>query len=101
MLTDWLLTYLLHSTLLLVVAILVRAALRERRLALQEVVLRTALLGGFVTAAVQVGLGTKPAFGRIELGPVQAVSAVADVPAFVEDSEEAPPVRFARPAPGL
>lgn len=60
-----LLTYLLHSSLLLGAAVLVRFALRERRLALQEAVLRAALLGGFVTAGLQLGLGLQPLGGAL------------------------------------
>ena len=62
-LTSWLLTYLLHSTVLLGAAALVRLALGERRLALQEAVLRAALVGGLVTASLQVGLDLRPIGG--------------------------------------
>lgn len=63
----WLSTYLLHSTLLLGAACLLRLALRERRLALQEAVLRAALLGGFLTASLQLGLNLEPVGGRLSL----------------------------------
>ncbi|HSD27085.1 MAG TPA: hypothetical protein VLL75_07245, partial [Vicinamibacteria bacterium] len=69
----WLLTYLLHSTLLLAVAALARLALRERRLALQEALLRAALVGGFATAGLQVGLDLRPLGGTLALPAALAV----------------------------
>jgi beta-lactamase regulating signal transducer with metallopeptidase domain len=63
----WLLTYLLHSTVLLGLAALARLALGERRLALQEALLRAALVGGLVTAGLQVGLDLHPLAGRLAL----------------------------------
>ena len=66
-LTCWLLTYLLHSTLLLGTAALVCLVLRGRRLALQEAILRAALLGGFLTASLQLGLGLQPLGGQLPL----------------------------------
>ena len=65
--TRFLLTYLVHSTLLLGVAAVACAALRARRLALQEALLRVALVGGFATAALQVGLALEPIGGRLSL----------------------------------
>ena len=69
----WLLTYLLHSTLLLGLAALARLALRERRLALQEALLRAALVGGFVTAGLQVGLDLRPLGGSLAMPAALAV----------------------------
>ncbi|HUL75791.1 MAG TPA: M56 family metallopeptidase [Vicinamibacteria bacterium] len=80
----WLLTYLVHSTLLLGAAGVARLALRERRLALQEAVLRAALVGGFVTASLQVGLDLRPLGGALRVptaGP--AVAAATASPALV------------------
>ncbi|MCG6925993.1 MAG: hypothetical protein LJF30_11855 [Acidobacteria bacterium] len=65
--TGWLLTYLLHSTVLLGGAALVGLVLRERRLGLQEAVLRAALVGGFLTASLQLGLGLHPLGGVFTL----------------------------------
>ena len=62
-----LLTYLLHSTLLLGLAALVRRALAERRLAVQEAVLRAALVGAFATTALQLGLDLQPLGGALRL----------------------------------
>ena len=71
----WLLTYLLHSTLLLGLAALARLALGERRLALQEALLRAALVGGFVTAGLQVGLGLHPLAGSLAVPAALAAPA--------------------------
>jgi beta-lactamase regulating signal transducer with metallopeptidase domain len=62
-----LLTYLVHSTVLLSGAWITGRVLGERRLALQEALLRAALLGGFATAALQVGLGVEPLGGALRL----------------------------------
>jgi beta-lactamase regulating signal transducer with metallopeptidase domain len=62
-LSALLLTYLLHSSVLLAAAAALRLLLRERQLVLQEAVLRAALLGAFVTAGLQSGLGLAPLGG--------------------------------------
>lgn len=62
-----LLTYLLHSTLLLGLAAVVRLALRERSLPLQEAVLRAALVGAFVTTGLQLSLELRPLGGAFSL----------------------------------
>jgi beta-lactamase regulating signal transducer with metallopeptidase domain len=61
--TSWLLTYLVHSTILLGAAWLISRALADRRLALQEILLRVALIGGLITATLQVGFGVEPIGG--------------------------------------
>jgi beta-lactamase regulating signal transducer with metallopeptidase domain len=66
-LTSWLLTYLLHSTLLLGGTALLCGLLKERRLGLQEAVLRAALVGGLLTATLQLGLGMQPLGGVFTL----------------------------------
>jgi len=58
--TTWLLTYALHSTLLLLAAWLASALLGSQRLTTQESVWRAAVLGGLVTATLQVGFGVSP-----------------------------------------
>ncbi|HEV8196435.1 MAG TPA: hypothetical protein VGP87_07325, partial [Gemmatimonadales bacterium] len=50
-LSGWLLTYLLHSTLLLVAAWIVAPRFRSHRV--REMLWKTALFGGFVTATGQ------------------------------------------------
>jgi beta-lactamase regulating signal transducer with metallopeptidase domain len=107
-LVRWLLTYLVHSTLLLGGAALARLALRERRLALQEAFLRAALVGGFVTAGLQVGLELRPLGGSLAVpeglaGPARAALAGAPAPARAAGpgglAAEAPPTRPEPPAP--
>ena len=75
-----LLTYLLHSTLLLGLAAVGRFALRERRLALQEAILRAALVGAFVTAGLQLGFELKPIGGALTL-PAPGTEAQGATPA--------------------
>ena len=76
-LVRWLLTYLVHSTVLLGAAGLARLALRGRWLPLQEAVLRAALVGGFLTASLQVGLDVRPVGGALALpGPRPAVASI-------------------------
>jgi beta-lactamase regulating signal transducer with metallopeptidase domain len=62
-----LLTYLLHSTLLLGGAALACRALRERRLAFQEALVRAALVGAFLTSGLQLGLGFEPLGGVLRV----------------------------------
>ena len=68
--TLWLLTYALHSTLLLGGAWLATRRLGVRRLAVQEVIWKLALIGGLATATLQLGLGVRPFGGAwaLDLG---------------------------------
>ena len=85
MLTAWLGTYLVHSTLLLLGAwAITQRLLRSPRR--REIVWRAALCGGFLTASVQVGLGLNPALGRITVGQVPGGQATAPVVAEVFES---------------
>lgn len=85
--TCALLTYLLHSTLLLGAALGARLVLRDRCLGWQEALLRAALVGGVVTTILQVGLGLQPASGAWRLAPATSSSAVT---AHVPDVVRAP-----------
>ena len=62
----WILTYLVHSTLLLGLAWLASRALGERR-ASRELLWRVAAIGALFTAGVQVGFGVEPLGGRLAL----------------------------------
>lgn len=71
----WLLTYVFHSTLLLGGTWFIARRLRNRRdhdrdsnLGTREALWKTALLGGLVTATLQLGLGWQPALGTWQLG---------------------------------
>lgn len=100
-LTAWLLTYLLHSSLLLGAAALARLVLRERRLALQEALLRAALVGGFVTAGLQVGFGLASLGGelavRAERAGVSSAAIAAVAPAAQVDLSLAAAPEFQGP----
>ena len=63
----WLLTYLIHSTIILCAVMVVSRILDGRSLAIQETLFRTALLGGVLTASVQLGLGIAPMAGIFSL----------------------------------
>lgn len=83
LLLAWLLTYLLHSTLLLGGAWLV---LRTGRLApsAADVIWKAALVGGILTAGTQVALGRAP-FGSLALAGATAPQATATGPGFERD----------------
>jgi beta-lactamase regulating signal transducer with metallopeptidase domain len=88
--TTWLLTYLAHSTILLGVAWLIARFMGDRRLALQEVLLRTALVGGLLTATLQVGLGFEPVGGSLavkDLSPVEAAAPIENSAASITTGE--------------
>jgi beta-lactamase regulating signal transducer with metallopeptidase domain len=82
--TTWLLTYLIHSTVLLGATWLATRILGDRRLALQETLLRIALIGGLLTSTLQVGFGIEPIGGELAIADfsqseVVAASAVTSV----------------------
>ncbi len=82
-LVSWLLTYALHSTLLLGLVWAADFFLKKNRSGLREVVWKAALVGGLMTATLQTGLNLKPLAGSWSLtsetvGPV--------VPALVEST---------------
>jgi beta-lactamase regulating signal transducer with metallopeptidase domain len=84
--TSWLLTYLLHSTILLGAAWLISHALADRRLVLQEILLRVALIGGLMTATVQVGLGIEPIGGVVALDGLLATDATTVIEAAATET---------------
>lgn len=77
--TAWLLTYLLHSTLLLGAVWLLSSRLGARTLPIQEAIWRVALVGGLVTASLQLGLGLEPAVGGWKL-PASPSSVLSSFP---------------------
>ena len=66
-LLAWLLTYFVHSTLLLSFAWLTSYLLGSRRLAAREVIWRFALIGGLLTATVQYAMSWEPLGGSRSL----------------------------------
>jgi len=82
----WLATYAVHSTLLLgSVALL--TAIVVRRDAWRETLWKVALVGGMVTASLQLALGVHPLVGRVELpqspASVRAAHAAQDLGAGI------------------
>src|SRR5687768_4721250 len=63
----WVLTYALHSTLLLGSAWIATRRMSTGRAGLRERVWKFAVLGAFATASLQVGLGFEPLGGRLPL----------------------------------
>lgn len=107
----WGLTYAVHSTLLLGLALLAAPALARRGPRLAEIALRGAFLGSLLTATVQIGFGVEPWSGSLRLpGAAPAVEARAALPAggtaaaipatpAMEPAVPAPMLREARTAP--
>ena len=101
----WLLTYALHSTVLLGGVWLINRQLRERALWLQESLWKMALCGGILTATIQLAGGVRPLGGGIALGtpsaassPVAAVRALPALPTAVAVADVAPLLPEAAPA---
>jgi beta-lactamase regulating signal transducer with metallopeptidase domain len=69
-LTGWLLTYAVHSTVLLVLAWLVAGRISSHRV--REALWKTALFGGFLTATGQSLLQVSPLGGRVTVSTSQA-----------------------------
>ena len=64
---SWLLTYAIHSTILLGVALIIALRFADEH-AWLDLVWKAALLGPLVTASVQVGSGLIPLGGRWPIG---------------------------------
>lgn len=79
-LAAWMVTYLLHSTILLLVVWGLAAALRHRQEALIEVLWRFALIAPILTTSLQVGLSIRPLTGALPV-PERAVSNIPTAPA--------------------
>src|SRR5436305_13919883 len=98
----WLLTYLLHSTLLLGLAWLASKPLARWSVAAEEAVWKLALVGALLTASLQLAAGWEPAAGRWRLAEASpAVSATMEETAGAATTEKTVPVspiRLARPA---
>ncbi|MCB2156705.1 PDZ domain-containing protein [bacterium] len=63
----WVLTYMVHSTLLIVVAFLATRWLKPRWSPLADTMWKVALVGGLVTATIQVTAGIQPFGGHYDL----------------------------------
>ena len=89
---SWLLTYAIHSTILLGVALIIALRFADEH-AWLDLVWKAALLGPLVTASVQVGSGVIPLGGRWPIG------IAAPVPAPMEDARAVPPAPLMAAAP--
>jgi beta-lactamase regulating signal transducer with metallopeptidase domain len=76
----WMLTYLLHSTLLLGLAALVSKPLSRWSVAAEEIVWKVALVGALFTASLQLAAGWQPVAGRWSLADPAPAAIVAPVP---------------------
>jgi HEAT repeat protein/beta-lactamase regulating signal transducer with metallopeptidase domain len=86
-LVGWLLTYALHSTILLGAAWLL--ASRAKSHPVREVIWKTALFGGFITATGQTVLALDPLAGRVTLSAASEASAPPKPIAAFEDASGA------------
>ena len=65
---GWLLTYLVHSTLILLAAWLITSRTRVSE-AVRDIIWKCALVGGLVTASVQMAVSREPLGGQLRLAP--------------------------------
>ena len=89
---SWLLTYAIHSTILLGVTLVIAVRFSDEH-AWLDLVWKAALLGPLVTASVQVGSGVIPLGGRWPIG------IAAPMPAPMEDARAVPPEPLIAAAP--
>jgi len=88
---TWVLTYVLHSSILLGSAYLLTRRMSTRLSAVRDTIWKTALLGGFVTASLQLALGIEPFGGRVVLPVEGSPSAHPEVPVAPAGVEPAEP----------
>jgi beta-lactamase regulating signal transducer with metallopeptidase domain len=101
---SWLLTYAIHSTILLGVALIIALRYADEH-AWLDLVWKAALLGPLVTATVQVGSGVIPLGGRWPIGiaapmpaPVEDERAVLPAPLMAATSPERSSIGPSSPA---
>ncbi len=94
----WLLTYLVHSTLILLAT---WAITSRRRMSdtVRDLFWKTALVGGIVTASIQTAVGREPLAGQLRLAPRTAGAAMPAVRLAIRDepSESAPRILMMQP----
>jgi beta-lactamase regulating signal transducer with metallopeptidase domain len=96
----WLLTYLLHSTLLLGLAWLASKPLARWSVAAEETMWKLALVGALLTASLQLAAGWEPAAGRWRLAEVSpAASVMADRTDRTDRTDRKSAVEAAVPIP--
>jgi beta-lactamase regulating signal transducer with metallopeptidase domain len=87
LLVAWMLTYALHSSLLVLMASVTTWWLRRRHLSVQETAWKLALLGGLATASLQIGLGITPLTGSWALGLESPATELAAPAAAIPSSK--------------
>src|SRR5689334_11014126 len=93
----WMLTYLLHSTLLLGLAWLVSKPLSRWSVSAEEAVWKVALVGALLTASIQLAAGWQPLGGRWNLAETKPPAPVV-APALPAVAVPAVPSGEIRPA---
>jgi beta-lactamase regulating signal transducer with metallopeptidase domain len=88
----WMLTYLLHSTLLLGLAWIVSKPLSRWSVAAEETVWKLALVGALCTASLQLAAGWQPLAGQWHLADLGGMAAEAERPEIAPIQTEAIPV---------
>ncbi len=94
----WLLTYLLHSTLLIGTLWLLLRWRPRMSVRTREGLWRTALLGGLATASVQLAVGWEPWSGRLHVTSTPALHAAPPMLATPARPPLSPPYTLAAPA---
>jgi beta-lactamase regulating signal transducer with metallopeptidase domain len=74
----WLLTYLVHSTLILLATWAITSRMRMSD-TIRDLFWKTALVGGIVTASLQTAVGREPLGGQLRLAPRTAGAAMPNV----------------------
>jgi beta-lactamase regulating signal transducer with metallopeptidase domain len=97
----WMLTYLLHSTLLLGLAWLASKPLSRWSVAAEETVWKLALVGALCTASLQLAAGWQPLAGQWKLADLGGVAAVAAQTEANAGEGLVPSRAVAIPAPAL
>jgi beta-lactamase regulating signal transducer with metallopeptidase domain len=87
---SWVLTYALHSTVLILSVWLVCRYVPRLSLATQEILWKLALGGAIVTSAVQLGAGVQPPWGHLAMPQALAGETHAAVAPSVAATEVAP-----------
>ena len=98
--TAWILTYLIHSSLLIGLALILSRRLGERRLALQEMLIRAAVVGAIATSTIQFSADIRPYSGRFDISGASTRDAAAPPPVFdlVSPIAAAPAATLTAPA---
>jgi hypothetical protein len=87
---SWLLTYLVHSTLLLLAVALVTRCLPRAAMGAREALWKLALVGGLGTASIQLACSTDPWFGRLPVAPPASVERSAALQTTADDASLPP-----------